>query len=128
MSKRTWELSIDGAALEEMKSDFDRAINAAVMAMRQKEVQSSTITAKLEITFPEGSSTDGDFVLFPTFRHKVSTAMQYKSESTGFFGGSDYRLVWNPNSGRWNVRRMDEDQVSMDDSDGYPYSGDDDEA
>lgn len=53
MSKNTWELSIDGAALEEMKSDFDRAINAAVMAMRQKEVQSSTITAKIEITFPE---------------------------------------------------------------------------
>lgn len=38
MSKNTWELSIDGAALEEMKSDFDRAINAAVMAMRQKPV------------------------------------------------------------------------------------------
>ena len=106
MSKNTWELSIDGAALEEMKSDFDRAINAAVMAMRQKEVQSSTITAKLEITFPEGASADEDFVLFPTFRHKVrrrcSTSLnRLVSLVVRIIASSGIPIVGNGTSGGW---------------------------
>lgn len=124
MSKNSWELSIEGDALNGFKQDINRMIDKTVLTMQQKDVETAVITAKLEITFPEGASQEENFILFPTFRHKVSAAMQFKAESSGFFGGPDYQLVWNAKSGKWNVRKMD-DQMSMDDDD-YGYSGEED--
>ena len=126
MRQNSWKLSIEGDALNGLKMDINRMINNTILTMQQKDVETATITAKLEITCPKGATQSENLILFPTFRHKVSAAMQFKAETTGFFGGPDYQLVWDGRTGKWNMQKID-DQMSMDDmSEDYAYSGEED--
>lgn len=88
-------------------------VENTINTMQQKGVGKAVITAKMEIEFPEGISSEDDCVLFPMFKHKVSAPMQFKDERCGFFGGPDYKLVWNPRAKRWEMRDLDEDQETL---------------
>lgn len=111
--QKVWDISLDGDTFEAFKSDFNHMVESTINTMQQKGVGKAVITAKMEIEFPEGISSEDNFVLFPMFKHKVSAQMQFKDERSGFFGGANYKLVWNPRARQWEMRDIDEDQETL---------------
>ena len=123
--KGFYDLTLDGEAFAAIKQDFNSMVARTLDTMQQKDVDSASITLKLEIDFPEGKIDDDSGFLFPVFKHKVSAAMQFKSEKSGYFGGSDYKLIWDRVTKSWKLAPIDSDQMSIDDN--WPYEDDGEE-
>lgn len=117
----TFDLSLNGDALNSFKQDFNSMLASTIHTMQQKEVEKATITAKFEIVFPEGVSSEDPAILYPTITHKISATMQFKSEITGFLGGPDFELFWDKASASWQMRKISEQRTLFDVQDDYPY-------
>lgn len=123
MTKDSYNLTLDGEVMSELKSDFNSMLTSTINTMQQKNVDSASVILKLEINFPESETADEIGFLFPTFKHKVSASMQFKSEKSGYFGGNNFKLVWDYVLKEWKMVRIDEEQVKFDDSYVYQHEG-----
>lgn len=119
MTKDSYNLTLDGEAMFELKHDFDNMLARTLDTMQQKNVNSASVTLRLEIDFPAGEIKDEAVFLFPMFKHKVSASMQLKSEKSGYFGGNNFKLVWDRVLKKWKMVRIDTEQMELDDS--YVY-------
>ena len=122
------ELSLDSEAFNGFKSDFRQLLNSTLNTMQQKDVETASITAKLEISLqpcanPNLGAPDSvgeREIIMPMFKHKVTASMQLKAEKAGFLGGSDYELLWDRTSGNYVMVPIADNQSSLfDDNYGY---------
>lgn len=97
------DCSIYGEAFHKLREDFDKMMNETIMNMQRKGSSDASITIKLDIelekTFApvedlDGSRTTRD-VYIPHFSHKVTSAMQIKSQLSGAYE-EECEVIWNP--------------------------------
>lgn len=124
-----FELSLDSETFNDFKSDFKSLLNNTINTMQQKDVETASITAKFEITLltvpnPNLDAPDSSGereITIPSFKHKVTAAMQLKSEKAGYVGGDGYELQWNRLAGAFVLVPIKDSQTSMFDRGGYDY-------
>lgn len=113
-------LSLSSDTFQALKEDFDSILSRTIGNMEMRNADSATITLKLGIDLDKETVVSGDSsheVTKPTFKHDISSVMQVKDKKSGALSG-DYELVWNPEEGKYIMRRIDNGQTSM-------YDGDD---
>lgn len=113
-------LSLSSDTFQALKEDFDSILSRTIGNMEMRNADSATITLKLGIDLDKETVVSGGSsheVTKPTFKHDISSVMQVKDKKSGALSG-DYELVWNPEEGKYIMRRIDNGQTSM-------YDGDD---
>lgn len=97
------DVSIYSEAFQKLRDDFNKMMVDTLTKMRQKGSTDASLTIKLEIelektfepiTLKNGTQTMRD-VYIPQFAHKITSAMQIKSQIAGKFD-EECELVWNP--------------------------------
>lgn len=97
------DVSIYSEAFQKLRDDFNKMMVDTLTKMRQKGSMDASLTIKLEIelektfepiTLKNGTQTMRD-VYIPQFAHKITSAMQIKSQIAGKFD-EECELVWNP--------------------------------
>ena len=121
-SKLGRELSLDGAALHDLKTDFNTLLTRTIRTMREKNVEEAAVTAKLEITlttsdnpnlYAPDSAEERERVI-PEFKHKVTATMKIKEEAAGETGGEEYELLYDSDVGAFvMVVIKDKGQTSL---------------
>lgn len=81
-------LKIESDIFAVLRNDINMILKHTLHNMIQKEGEKAELKISLKITLSD------EGVLTPKFEHKVGSILQYKTERDGFFGGYDYKLVW----------------------------------
>lgn len=121
-SKLGRELSLEGEALRDLKTDFNTLLTRTIRTMREKNVEEAAVTAKLEITLTTSDNpnlyapdnTEERERVIPEFKHKVTATMKIKEEAAGETGGEEYELLYDSNVGAFvMVAIKDKGQTSL---------------
>lgn len=88
-------LKIEGDIFAVLRNDINMILKHTLHNMIQKKGEKAELKVSLKITLSD------EGVLVPKFEHKVNSLLQYKTERDGFFGGYDYKLVWDENSSEY---------------------------
>ena len=125
-SKRGYEVSLHGTALNSFKVDFNNLLTKTIRTMQEKGVEDAAITAKIDINlsraegpnlYSPDSEEEREYTV-PKFKHKVTASMQMKEEVTGKTGGKKFELVYDSSAGAFlMVPLQDKSQTSLWDSD-----------
>ena len=94
-------VNFDSEVFIPMRMDMDYILFSTLKTMYEKNCNSATITIKLAIDLTEDHVPDGKEpryaaereIIVPKIEHKVSSAMQIKSERKGEIGGKGFELV-----------------------------------
>jgi hypothetical protein len=81
-------LKIEGDIFAVLRNDINMILKHTLHNMIQKKGEKAELKVSLKITLSD------EGVLVPKFEHKVSSVLQYKTEQDGFFGGHNYKLIW----------------------------------
>lgn len=93
------KLTLSSPFFDEMRRDLDIAIRKAVYAMEKKDISSSAIALKIDISTlrskikDENSPTGERVALIPGISYKLATTMQAKAETKGNVVGSGHELI-----------------------------------
>lgn len=125
-------LTLDSAAFEDMKGDFNKVLQRTLGNMLGKDSKEATLTIKLNIEIleeevPNWQSADATAmrkINKPKFEHKVSSVMQIKNEVSGSVKG-EYELVWDDELQEFVAVTIDNGQRSFFDEE---YEGEDAES
>lgn len=120
MSKNM-KLSLKADTFQSLQEDFDAVLGRTLTNMETKGADDATITIKLKVGLEK--STARDYlangydgvrdIMKPTFTHEIASVMQIKDKKTGSLAG-DYELVYDTETGKYFMRRVDDGQVQMD--------------
>lgn len=111
MYRESHELSLDGCAFAEMKSDFDSVLTNTVKNMENKKAEEATINLKLKITLERGFF-GGRIVTIPSFVHDVTSVMTVKMKEHGTMPGQ-YEMYYDKEKDKWAVRLFGDGQESL---------------
>ena len=117
-------LTLDSAAFEDMKGDFNKVLQRTLGNMLGKDSKEATLTIKLNIELQEAEvpnyQSDDAMAMRkinkPKFEHKVSSVMQIKNEVSGSVKG-EYELVWDDELQEFVAVTIDNGQRSFFDDD-----------
>jgi hypothetical protein len=124
------DISIYSEAFHNLRNDFDKMMIETIQKMQQKCSSDASITIKLDIelekTFDpvdlkDGTRTTRD-VYIPHFSHKVTSAIQIKSQLAGRYD-EECELVWNPIEEKYLLCPIGMEQMTLD----TEYNREDDE-
>ena len=124
MNKHDWPLSMQHDTFNALKADMDMVLKTTLSNMELKGSDKAKMTVTVDISLDMDSAPDHSFsayettrnVIIPTFKHKVSSVMQIKSEKTGVLGG-EFELVWDGENGQYLLRELTNGQRSFYDDD-----------
>lgn len=114
------ELSLNGETFRRLKDDFDSVLNRTIGNMEMKGADEAAITVKLSISLDKDSVEGEDGyreITRPTFKHDISSVMQVKDKMSGTLNGN-YEIVYDEESGKYVMRKVEDGQTSMFDDDG----------
>lgn len=115
MYENEMSLSLKSDTFSALKEDFDSILSRTIGNMEMKGAEDATITLKLGISL-EKSSVSGprglQDITKPSFKHDISSVMQVKDKKSGALTG-DYELVFDPDEGKYVMRRIDNGQISI---------------
>lgn len=102
------DISIYSDAFEKLRADFNKMMVETITNMMKKGSETATLTVKLDVeiekTFETVMAKDGTArsrdVYIPHFAHKVTSAMQIKSQVAGAFE-DECELVKEPGTGNF---------------------------
>ena len=120
MCNKPMNLSLEGEAFAPLKKDFDNIIERTIGNMQMKATEEAVITVKLSVSLEKSTVSTADGVreiIKPMFKHDVSSVMQLKDKATGQSNGK-CKLEWDEDEGRYVLKDIDDDQISMFDKDG----------
>lgn len=99
-------IGITGLRFEELRRDFDRVLQETIGRMKAKDSGSATLTLKLDISLAEDiDKTLGTHRTLPTFSHKITSAIQIKSETAGKISGK-YELLYDDVEEQFYMREL----------------------
>ena len=101
------ELSINGEAFDDMRSDYDQSLQRLVKRMIEKGITVGEMNAKTKIFIGK----DGE-IIKPRFEHKIGSAMQIKSEASSEFEG-DVELFEDNETGKIIMRPREDPQMTI---------------
>lgn len=110
--------ALEGEALEPFKRSFDNLLARVLNEMERKDVEEATISIKFEILQDmrfrdtEEEEEKAEYIQ-PTFRHKMTSCMRIKDESSGITGGEGMELRWDPELGSWVMQEVDDQQEKL---------------
>lgn len=113
-------LTLDGTAFSKMKEDFNSILKKTLDNMQAKDSREATITLKLNISLTDAEAPDFSVpyenamrnIKKPRFDHKISSAMQIKSEESGSLKG-EYELAWDEDIEDWIMKPIDNGQCTL---------------
>lgn len=128
MSNAKMDISMNGEAFDEFKSQFDDILQATLINMTQKNVEDAKISVTFDVHVDNQVTLNGEVVMLPSFRHNINSSMQVKYSAKGALCG-DYRMQFDEKSGRYVMYYNDDGQIGMfDDGNGrfvdYPSEDD----
>lgn len=115
MCKNDINLSLNGDAFTILKEQFDKVLNRTIGNMQMKGAEDAVITLKLSVGLGKERRTTPDGVIdatIPKFKHDISSVMQVKDKVSGELVG-DYELVWDEETQKYVMRRIDDGQTTM---------------
>ena len=112
-------MSINSEAFIPMRMDMDYILFSTLKTMYEKNCNSATITLKLAIDLTEDHVPDGKEpryaaereIIVPKIEHKVSSAMQIKSERKGEIGGKGFELI--QEDGKFILKPIGPEQMDL---------------
>ena len=123
---REMNLSLNGETFSELKEDINNYLQMTLSKMDEKSSTEAEITVKITISLDhtkipvldeEGEDSHRDAKL-PSFKHKVSSLMKTKFETSGDLDlAGDYELVFDEKREEYIMRKLVDPQTSLYDTD-----------
>lgn len=120
------ELTLESDTFATMKRDFDDMLMSTLKNMQTKGAENADLTLKLHISIENtnvtirGENTD---IVRPSFKHDLGSIMQIKDKKTGSLSG-EMQLVWDEETGKPFMRKIDNGQISLFNDDGDAINAD----
>lgn len=116
--KQTLDLTIEDEVFEELREDFNSAVQNCMAGMVKKEVNEATITVKVNISLKDCESPrNAQGVVYiaklPQFTYEVTRALQVKEKTAGKYDNADYELTADGDG--FKMKKTQFGQMSMDD-------------
>ena len=115
-------LSLNGETFAELKEDINNYLQITLAKMDEKNSLEAEITVKITISLEQtqlpilnadGKDSHRDAKL-PTFKHKVSSLMKTKLETSGGMRlGGEYELIYDDERSEYIMRKLVDPQTSL---------------
>jgi|LSQX01.3.fsa_nt_gb hypothetical protein len=89
-------LVIEGGVFNNLRNDINAVLRNTIYTMLQKGGEKAELKVSLRILL----DTEDD-ITKPTFEHRVSSVLQYKTERDGFILEPDMELAWDGEKGEY---------------------------
>ena len=110
------KIVIESDLFSELRASFNKVLINTLTNMQAKGSSTAEMTLKLNINLNKVYDENNISGYLPEFKHKVSSVFKTKSEESGS-AGSAFGLVFNAETGEFELRKRGDGQMTMDDFD-----------
>ena len=120
MSKDT-SVRIENDNFQKFRDNMNKILKSTLRTMQEKDSESATISVRFDVSLKPGYAPDTQLqypnaereIIEPKFGHKIKSVIQLKDDVDGSDGGKGYELIWDSELGKFFMRPVGAQQVSL---------------